>query len=82
MLPVGEAWQSQGKRNEACDLLASVYNWFTEGVDTKDLNEAKSLLEEVAQWLSGIDERRKASADKIPKDVIPAKAGIHWAYAR
>ena len=49
MLPVGEAWQSQGNRNEACDLLASVYNWFTEGVDTKDLNEAKSLLEEVAQ---------------------------------
>ena len=49
MLPVGEAWQSQGNRNEACDLLASVYNGFTEGFDTKDLLEAKALLEEVAQ---------------------------------
>ena len=49
MLAVGEAWQSQGNRNEACDLLASVYNGFTEGVDTKDLNEANALLEEVAQ---------------------------------
>ena len=82
MVTVGEAWQSQGKPKVAHDLLASVYNWFTEGVDTKDLNEAKSLLEEVAQRLSGIDERRKPSADKISKDVIPAKAGIHWAYAR
>ena len=49
MLAVGEAWQSQGKRNEACDLLASVYNGFTEGFDTKNLLEAKALLEEVAQ---------------------------------
>ena len=49
MLEDGEAWQSQGKRNEACDLLASVYNGFTEGFDTKDLIEAQALLEEVAQ---------------------------------
>ncbi|MGH8759583.1 MAG: hypothetical protein ACREVW_08750 [Burkholderiales bacterium] len=38
-------WQSQGKRKEACDLLAPVYNWFTEGFDTKDLKEAKALLD-------------------------------------
>ena len=49
MLVVGEAWQSQGKRNEACDLLASVYNGFTEGFDTKDLLEAKALREELAR---------------------------------
>ena len=42
-------WQSQGKRKEAHDLLAPVYNWFTEGFDTKDLIEAKALLEELAR---------------------------------
>ena len=40
-------WQQQGKTAEACDLLAPVYNWFTEGFDTKDLQEAKELLEEL-----------------------------------
>ena len=37
-------WQSQGKRQEAYDLLAPVYNWFTEGSDTDDLIDAKTLL--------------------------------------
>ncbi|UCD67474.1 MAG: hypothetical protein JSW48_11610, partial [Betaproteobacteria bacterium] len=41
-------WREQGKRKEAHDLLAPVYNWFTEGFDTKDLREAKALLEELA----------------------------------
>jgi class 3 adenylate cyclase/tetratricopeptide (TPR) repeat protein len=40
-------WQSQGKRPEAYELLAPVYGWFTEGFDTKDLQEAKSLLVEL-----------------------------------
>jgi predicted ATPase len=35
------------KRNEACDLLAAVYGWFTEGFDTRDLKEAKGLLDEL-----------------------------------
>jgi predicted ATPase len=39
-------WQSQGKPKEAHELLAPVYDWFTEGFDTKDLKEAKALLEE------------------------------------
>jgi predicted ATPase len=38
-------WYQQGKRQEAYDLLAPVYNWFTEGFDTADLQEAKALLE-------------------------------------
>ena len=42
-------WQSLGKRKEAYDLLAPVYNWFTEGFDTKDLIEAKALLEELTR---------------------------------
>jgi class 3 adenylate cyclase/predicted ATPase len=41
-------WQQQGKRQEAYDLLAPVYNWFTEGFDTVDLQEAKTLLDELA----------------------------------
>jgi class 3 adenylate cyclase/predicted ATPase len=38
-------WQQQGKRQEAHDLLAPVYNWFTEGFDTADLKDAQALLE-------------------------------------
>ena len=41
-------WQQQGKTAEASDLLTPVYEWFTEGFDTKDLQEAKALLEAVA----------------------------------
>jgi predicted ATPase len=41
-------WQSQGKCQEAFDLLAPVYNWFTEGFDTADLKDAKALLDELA----------------------------------
>jgi predicted ATPase len=38
-------WQQQGKRQEAHDLLVSVYHWFTEGFDTLDLKDGKALLE-------------------------------------
>jgi predicted ATPase len=38
-------WQQQGKKAEAHELLSDVYTWFTEGFDTKDLQEAKALLE-------------------------------------
>src|SRR5262249_36583646 len=41
-------WQQQGKRQEAYDLLAPVYGWFTEGFDTADLQESKALLEALA----------------------------------
>ncbi len=41
-------WQSQGKWGEARDLLAPVYDWFTEGFETADLKEAKTLLEELS----------------------------------
>ena len=40
-------WQQQSKRAEAHKLLSEIYNWFTEGFDTKDLQEAKGLLEEL-----------------------------------
>jgi len=40
-------WQRQGKRDAASDLLAPVYAWFTEGFDTRDLKDAKALLDEL-----------------------------------
>ena len=45
---LARVWRSQGKRQQARDLLAPVYGWFTEGHDTRDLKEAKALLEELA----------------------------------
>ncbi|MGH8634523.1 MAG: hypothetical protein ACRET7_10375, partial [Burkholderiales bacterium] len=44
---LAKLWQSQGKRKKALNLLKPVYAWFTEGFDTKDLKEAKALLEEL-----------------------------------
>ena len=41
-------WRDQGKRDEARELLAPVYGWFTEGLDTLDLKEAKALLDELS----------------------------------
>jgi predicted ATPase len=45
---LAKLWQSQGKRQEAYDLLAPVYGWFTEGFDTADLKDARALLDELA----------------------------------
>ncbi len=41
-------WQSQGKKVEARQVLAEIYDWFTEGFDTSDLQEARSLLDELS----------------------------------
>ena len=40
-------WRAQGKCAEARDLLAPIYDWFTEGFDTSDLKDAKALLDEL-----------------------------------
>jgi predicted ATPase len=45
---LAKLWHSQGKRDEARELLAPVYNWFTEGFDTADLKDAKVVLDELA----------------------------------
>ena len=47
-MSLSRLWQQQGKRQEAYGLLAPIYGWFTEGFDTADLQEAKTLLEELA----------------------------------
>ncbi len=41
-------WQQRGKIAEARELLAPIYDWFTEGFDTADLQEAKALLAELS----------------------------------
>jgi predicted ATPase len=47
-MSMARLWRNQGKREEARDLLALVYSWFTEGFDTLDLKEAKALLDDLA----------------------------------
>jgi predicted ATPase len=47
-MSMARLWRDQGKRDEARELLAPAYGWFTEGFDTLDLKEAKALLEELA----------------------------------
>ncbi len=47
-ISMARLWREQGKRDEARDLLAPVYGWFTEGFDTLDLKQAKALLDELA----------------------------------
>ena len=47
-MSLARLWRSQGKVPQARELLAPVYGWFTEGFDTRDLKEAKVLLEELA----------------------------------
>jgi predicted ATPase len=47
-MSMARLWRDQGKRDEARELLAPVYGWFTEGFDTLDLKEAKVLLDELS----------------------------------
>ena len=47
-MSLARLWKHQGKCAEAYELLAPIYGWFTEGFDTLDLKEAKSLLNQLA----------------------------------
>jgi predicted ATPase len=47
-MSLARLWRDQGKVQQARELLAPVYGWFTEGFDTRDLKEAKALLQELA----------------------------------
>ena len=46
-MSMARLWRDRGKPDEARDLLAPVYGWFTEGFDALDLKEAKALLDEL-----------------------------------
>jgi predicted ATPase len=48
-MSMARLWRDQGKPDEARELLAPVYGWFTEGFDTLDLKQAKALLDELAR---------------------------------
>ena len=48
-MSLARLWRDQGKVQQARELLAPVYGWFTEGFDTRDLKDAKALLEELAE---------------------------------
>ena len=67
-MSLARLWRDQGKVQQARELLAPVYGWFTEGFDTRDLKEAKALLEqlrdmsEVRKWLEAIDLAQYADA--------------------
>jgi predicted ATPase len=47
-ISMARLWRDQGKAQQARELLAPVYGWFTEGFDTLDLREAKALLDSLA----------------------------------
>jgi predicted ATPase len=47
-MSLSRLWQQQGKQDEARELLAPVYGWFTEGFDTADLREAQTLLDKLS----------------------------------
>ena len=47
-MSLAHLWRDQGKAQQARELLAPGYGWFTEGFDTRDLEEAKALLEQLA----------------------------------
>jgi predicted ATPase len=48
VMSLAKLWQQQDKKKEAHEMLAEIYDWFTEGFDTKDLQEAKVLLTELS----------------------------------
>jgi predicted ATPase len=50
-ISLARLWQQQGKQKEAHEMLVEIYNWFTEGFDTKDLQEAKALIEELSHLM-------------------------------
>ena len=47
VMSLARLWQQQCKTKDAHEMLAEIYGWFTEGFDTKDLQEAKTMLEEL-----------------------------------
>jgi predicted ATPase len=47
-ISMARLWRDQAKSQQARELLAPIYGWFTEGFDTLDLKEAKALLDELA----------------------------------
>ncbi len=62
-MSMARLWRDQGQRDEAHDLLAPVYGWFTEGFDTLDLKEAKTLLDELRALTTNFETASKTLVD-------------------
>ena len=58
VMSLSRLWQQQGKQKEAHELLSEIYGWFTEGFDTKDLQEAKTLLDDLKEGAPSLLEGR------------------------
>ncbi|HEV8714512.1 MAG TPA: hypothetical protein VGX03_17005, partial [Candidatus Binatia bacterium] len=65
VMSLGRLWQQQGKRAEARQMLAEIYNWFTEGFETPDLQEATALLTELRDQRPKRRGRQKALKRKV-----------------
>jgi predicted ATPase len=57
VMSLARLWQQQGQRQEARQVLAEVYGWFTEGFDTKDLQEARALLDDLTVQTTALRKR-------------------------
>jgi predicted ATPase len=64
-MSMARLWRDQDKRDEARELLAPVYVWFTEGFDTLDLKEAKALLDELAPESASATEEKSDWQHKL-----------------
>jgi predicted ATPase len=60
-------WRQQGKKDEARQMLAEIYNWFTEGFDTADLKDAKALLEELEGRATMTSGKKRRSSEERKK---------------
>jgi predicted ATPase len=67
-ISLARLWRDQSRRTEACNLLAPVYAWFTEGFETADLEEAKVLLESLTPSGPPADCR---SSNQPPSPALP-----------
>jgi len=68
VMSLSRLWQQQGKTREAQQMLAEIYGWFTEGFDTKDLQEAKALLEALEGQVTGKRSKKgKGTGKRSPR---------------
>jgi predicted ATPase len=77
-MSVARLWRDQGKRDEARDLLAPIYGWFTEGFDTLDLKQAKMLLEQLAPQGSLRSRRARYGRSAPGMSRPPAQSGLRY----
>ncbi len=68
-------WLAQGKGAEAHRRLAAVYNWFTEGFDTADLQEAKALLAQLTSGEGTGEKFTPSSSPTVPQNTTPSPTG-------